>query len=221
MIHVSGTLDTPNATENRPSSSNTTGQSPPLSAKNSLDHGLWARRRRRSCRARRRRCRARLLLDERDQLGVLAPARHAVRREEVEHHPTALATREVERRAVGEHARSRRVPDGRAAACRPSRCGAGRHRRARRTARPARRDGAGRRTARRAGAPPRLVDSVTASTSVMTTVVDRSSTGSRRGRDTGADTGSVGRRRRCPGTRRASCRPPSARRRSTATGPSA
>ena len=45
-----------------------------------------------------------LLVDEADQLRVLAPARHAVRGEEVEHHPTALAPREVERRAVGERA---------------------------------------------------------------------------------------------------------------------
>ena len=46
-----------------------------------------------------------LLLGELDQLGMLADARHAVVGEEVEHDPAALATRQLERRPVGEHAR--------------------------------------------------------------------------------------------------------------------
>ena len=106
MIHVSGTLDTPKATAIEPSSSYTTGQSPPSSAKN-VSHVV-----------------AVVVVDDRVQLGAVgaervllvdearrargAPAGTARSRTWKKLSTTQLPLRraEVERRAVGERRRS-------------------------------------------------------------------------------------------------------------------
>ena len=91
MIHVSGTFETPKATENRPSSSKIDRPVATLVGEEVLHHAVGLTTDGDGVELGAVGTEPGLLVDEADQLRVLAPAWNAVRREEVEHHPTALA----------------------------------------------------------------------------------------------------------------------------------